>query len=550
MDYHKMDAVEIEFSKWQEATERGLSKVPERENLKLKRLYTPLDSCQQDYLSDAGFPGQYPYTRGVQSTMYRSRFWTMRQYAGFATAEESNERYKYLLNNGQTGLSVAFDLPTQIGYDSDHHLAAGEVGKVGVAVDSLRDMEILFNGIPLDRVSTSMTINAPAAVLLAMYIVVAEKQGVQPDQLQGTIQNDILKEYIARGTYIFPPEPSMRLVTDTFEYCSRNMPKWNMISVGGYHIREFGTTAAQEVAFAFANAIAYIEAAQTAGLKVDEFAASISWVFSADLNFLQEIAKFRAARRLWARIMKERFGVANPKGQMWRVHAHTSGSVLTYQQIDNNIVRTTWQTMAAILGGVQSFNTCTKDEAIALPTEESVRLALRTQQLLAHESGIADTVDPFAGSYCIESLTDSIEKDAKEYIAKIDEMGGAMMAIKKGYMQKEMSNSAYNYQKEIESKARVRVGVNEFVQQEEQTGQFMVVDPAVEKKQIEKIHHLKASRDNTRVVATLDRMRMAAENTENLMPYIIDTVKAYATLGEICDTMRSVFGEYHGDAQL
>jgi len=455
-----------------------------------------------------------------------------------------------LLEQGQTGLSVAFDLPTQIGYDSDHHLAQGEVGKVGVAIDSLADLEALFADIPLNKVSTSMTINGPAAVLLAMYIAVGEKQGATSDQLNGTIQNDILKEYIARGTYIFPPEPSMRLITDTFDYCSKNIPKWNVISVGAYHIREAGSTAVQEVAFAFSNAIAYIEAAKKVGLKVDDFAPGISWIFSADLNFLEEIAKFRAARRLWARIMKERFGAVDPKSQMLRFHVHTGGSVLTSQQPDNNVVRITWQAMSAILGGTQSLAACAKDEAIALPTEDSARLALRTQQLLAYESGIADTIDPFAGSYCIEALTDSIEREAMEYIAKIDAMGGAVAAIQKGFMQREMTSSAYRYQQAIESKARIRVGVNEFVTRDNHSGEYLTVDPAVGQRQTARLHEMKAGRDNAAVQAALVSLKKAAQGTDELMPYLIDTVKTYATLGEICGVLREVFGEYKAEAEI
>ena len=538
------------LEQWQTKTEKGLARFPERKNVAFKRLFTPLDVKDADYLTRVGFPGQYPFTRGVQPTMYRGRYWTMRQYSGFATAEESNRRYKYLLGQGQTGLSVAFDLPTQIGYDSDHVLAQGEVGKVGVAIDSLADMEALFDGIPLDKVSTSMTINGPAAVLLALYIAVAEKQGVQPQQLSGTIQNDILKEYIARGTYIFPPVPSMRLITDTFDYCSKNIPRWNVISVGAYHIREAGSTAVQEVAFAFANAIAYIEAAQKVGLKVDEFAPGISWIFTADLNFLEEIAKFRAARRLWARIMKERFGATDPKSQMLRFHVHTGGSVLTSQQPDNNVVRITWQALSAILGGTQSLATCAKDEAIALPTEESALLALRTQQLLAYESGVADTIDPLAGSYCIEALTDKIEAEAMEYIAKIDALGGAVTSIEKGYMQSEMANSAYQYQKAIETKERVVVGVNEFVTQETQGGEYLTVDPAVGEQQTAALNGMKARRDNAAVTVSLTALRQAAQGTENLMPYLIDAVKTYATLGEICGVLRDVYGEYKSEADI
>ena len=542
--------LEQAFAQWQAETEKGLARFPERKNLAFKRLFTPHDVKETDYLEQIGFPGKYPFTRGVQPTMYRARYWTMRQYSGFATAEESNRRYKYLLGQGQTGLSVAFDLPTQIGYDSDHILAQGEVGKVGVAIDSLADMEMLFEGIPLDKVSTSMTINGPAAVLLALYIAVAEKQGVQPQQLSGTIQNDILKEYIARGTYIFPPVPSMRLITDTFDYCSKNIPRWNVISVGAYHIREAGSTAVQEVAFAFANAIAYIEAAQKVGLKVDDFAPGISWIFTADLNFLEEIAKFRAARRLWARIMKERFGAVDPKSQMLRFHVHTAGSVLTSQQPDNNVVRIAWQALSAILGGTQSLATCAKDEAIALPTEDSALLSLRTQQLLAYESRVTDTIDPLAGSYCIEALTDQIEQAAREYIAKIDAMGGAVTAIEKGYMQTEMANSAYKYQKAIETKEQIVVGVNEFVTEETQSGEYLTVDPAVGEQQTVALSRMKAGRDNAAVTASLTALRQAAQGTDNLMPYLIDSVKTYATLGEICGVLRDVFGEYKSEADF
>ena len=542
--------LEQAFAQWQAETEKGLARFPERKNLAFKRLFTPNDVKGTDYLEQISFPGKYPFTRGVQPTMYRARHWTMRQYSGFATALESNLRYKYLLGQGQTGLSVAFDLPTQIGYDSDHILAQGEVGKVGVAIDSLADMEMLFEGIPLDKVSTSMTINGPAAVLLALYIAVAEKQGVSPRQLSGTIQNDILKEYIARGTYIFPPVPSMRLITDTFDYCSKNIPRWNVISVGAYHIREAGSTAVQEVAFAFANAIAYIEAAQKVGLKVDDFAPGISWIFTADLNFLEEIAKFRAARRLWARIMKERFGANDPKSQMLRFHVHTAGSVLTSQQPDNNVVRIAWQALSAILGGTQSLATCAKDEAIALPTEDSALLSLRTQQLLAYESRVTDTIDPLAGSYCIEALTDQIEQAAREYIAKIDAMGGAVTAIEKGYMQTEMANSAYKYQKAIETKEQIVVGVNEFITEETQGGEYLTVDPAVGEQQTAALNRMKARRDNAAVTASLTALRQAAQGTDNLMPYLIDAVKTYATLGEICGVLRDVFGEYKSEADF
>lgn len=524
---------------------KATAKFPERKNFEAQRLYTPLDIEDFDYDEKLGFPGQYPFTRGVQPTMYRGRLWTMRAYAGFATAEETNARYKYLLEAGQTGLSVAMDLPTQIGLDSDHELSHGEVGKVGVAIDSLADMEALFDGIPLDKVSTSMTINGPAAVLLAMYVAVAEKQGVKPEALKGTIQNDILKEYIARGTYIFPPRPSMRLITDTFEYCSKNIPKWNTISVGAYHIREAGASEVQEIAFAFANAMAYIDAAIKAGQKVDDFAPGISWIFTAGLDFFGEVAKFRAARRLWARIMKERYGASVPKAQMLRVHVHTAGSVLTAQQPLNNVVRITWQALSAVLGGIQSMACCAYDEAIALPTEESATLALRTQQLLAYESGVTDTIDPLAGSYYIETLTDKIEKEAYDYIDKIDRMGGAVAAIEQGYMQQEMAAHAYEYQHEVELGKRTVIGVNKFNDSKKLAEQdVLTADLSVGERQIARLEKMKAARDNEAVKAALEKLREAAKGTENLMPYLIDAVKTYATLGEICGVLREEFGEY------
>lgn len=524
---------------------KATAKFPERKNFEAQRLYTPFDIEDFDYGEKLGFPGQYPFTRGVQPTMYRGRLWTMRAYAGFATAEETNARYKYLLEAGQTGLSVAMDLPTQIGLDSDHELSHGEVGKVGVAIDSLADMEALFDGIPLDKVSTSMTINGPAAVLLAMYVAVAEKQGVKPEALKGTIQNDILKEYIARGTYIFPPRPSMRLITDTFEYCSKNIPKWNTISVGAYHIREAGASEVQEIAFAFANAMAYIDAAIKAGQKVDDFAPGISWIFTAGLDFFGEVAKFRAARRLWARIMKERYGASVPKAQMLRVHVHTAGSVLTAQQPLNNVVRITWQALSAVLGGIQSMACCAYDEAIALPTEESATLALRTQQLLAYESGVTDTIDPLAGSYYIETLTDKIEKEAYDYIDKIDRMGGDVAAIEQGYMQQEMAAHAYEYQHEVELGKRTVIGVNKFNDSKKLAEQdVLTADLSVGERQIARLEKMKAARDNEAVKAALEKLREAAKGTENLMPYLIDAVKTYATLGEICGVLREEFGEY------
>ncbi len=533
------------LASYEAKVKNSLVKFPERKKFTGKRLYTPLDMVGLDYNEKLGYPGQYPFTRGVQPTMYRGRLWTMRAYAGFATAEETNARYKYLLQAGQTGLSVAMDLPTQIGLDSDAELSRGEVGKVGVAIDSLADMEKLFEDIPVDKVSTSLTINGPAAVLLAMYVVVAEKQGVKPEQLKGTIQNDILKEYIARGTYIFPPRPSMRLITDTFAYCAQNIPKWNTISVGAYHIREAGASEVQEIAFAFSNAMAYIDAAIKAGQKVDDFAPGISWIFTAGLDFFSEVAKFRAARRLWARIMKERYGATVPKAQMLRVHVHTAGSVLAAQQPLNNVARITWQALSAILGGIQSMACCAYDEAIALPTEESATLALRTQQLLAYESGAADTIDPLAGSYYVEALTDKFEKEAYEYICKIEEMGGAVAAIEKGYMQSEMSAHAYEYQREIEDGARVVVGVNKFSDNKVvQTNDVLTADLSVAQRQIAKVNDMKAKRNQAEVDEALLHLRRAAEGEENLMPYLIAAVKTYATLGEICGVLREVFGEY------
>ena len=528
---------------------KATAKFPERPHMDAKqRLYTPLDIEGFNYLEKDGFPGQYPFTRGVQPTMYRGRLWTMRAYAGFATAEETNARYKYLLQAGQTGLSVAMDLPTQIGLDSDAELSHGEVGKVGVAIDSLADMEQLFDGIPLDKVSTSMTINGPAAVLLAMYVAVAEKQGVKPEQLRGTIQNDILKEYIARGTYIFPPRPSMRLITNTFEYCSKYIPKWNTISVRAYHIREAGASEVQEIAFAFANAIAYIDAAIKAGQKVDDFAPGISWIFTAGLDFFFEIAKFRAARRLWARIMKERYGATVPKAQMLRVHVHTAGSVLTAQQPLNNVARITWQAMSAVLGGIQSMACCAYDEALSLPTEESATLALRTQQLIAYESGVADTIDPLAGSYYVEALTNKIEKDAEEYIKKIDEMGGAVAAIEQGYMQREMAAHAYEDLTAIETGKKTVIGVNKYADNKGAAeGESLKADLSVGERQIKRVDAMKAKRDQAAVDKALGELKEACKGEENLMPYLIAAVKTYATLGEICGVMREVFGEYKQD---
>jgi methylmalonyl-CoA mutase N-terminal domain/subunit len=541
-----------EFERWEKTTlNKVISKSPERESsfmttshVELKRLYTPLDVPDKDYCSDLGFPGEFPFTRGVQPTMYRGRFWTMRQYAGFATPEETNKRYKYLLEHGQTGLSVAFDLPTQIGYDSDHPLSEGEVGKVGVAIDSLKDMEILFDGIPLDKVSTSMTINSTAAILLAMYIAVAERQGVNTEVLQGTIQNDILKEYAARGTYIYPPLESMRIITDIFSFCKDCVPRWNTISISGYHMREAGCTAVQEVAFTLADGIAYVEAAIRAGLDVDSFASRLAFFFCCHNNFIEEVAKFRAARRLWAKIMKERFKAKRDESCMLRFHTQTAGCSLTAQQPDNNVVRVAFQALAAVLGGTQSLHTNSRDEAYSLPTEDSVRIALRTQQIIAHEIGVADMIDPLGGSYAVEALTDEIEKKSLEYIDRIDAMGGAVKAIETGYLQAEIAESAYQYQKEIETKKRIVVGLNQYQVEEEPLRDILRIRPEVEQYQKEKLGRVKKERDNAKVKQTLALLKRAAQGTENVVPRVLEAVKVYTTLGEISDTLREVFGEY------
>ena len=545
------ETLKAKLEAYQAACEKAFEKTPERKNLKHNRLYTPLDIEGFDYETDLGVPGEFPYTRGVQPTMYRGRLWTMRMYAGFATAEESNKRYRYLIESGATGLSCAFDLPTQIGYDSDDVMAEGEVGKVGVAIDSLADMEILFDGIDLGKVSTSMTINAPASVLLAMYIAVGEKQGVPSTELKGTIQNDILKEYAARGTYIFPPKPSMRLITNIFEYCSQNVPKWNTISISGYHIREAGSTAAQEIAFTIADGIAYVEAALKAGLDVDTFAGRLSFFWNAHNNVLEEVAKFRASRRLWATIMKERFGAKKPKSMMLRVHTQTAGSMLTAQQVDNNIVRVALQTAAAVMGGTQSLHTNSRDEALALPTEASVQVALRTQQIVAYESGLADVVDPLGGSYYVEAMTNAIYDEAAEYIKKIDEIGGAVVAIEKGYIQKEIQESAYKWQMEVESGLRTIVGVNKFQVEEKAPEGLLRVDSSVGVNQSKKTQEVRASRDQAACDAALAALKAgAADESVNLMPLILDAVKTYATLGEICNVLREVFGEYQAHATL
>ena len=539
------------LEKWSKEVDRKISKRPERKpafvntsGIPINRLYTPLDHLEEDYLSNLGFPGEYPYTRGVQPNMYRGRFWTMRQYAGFASAEESNKRYRFLLDQGQTGLSVAFDLPTQIGYDSDNEIAIGEVGKVGVAIDSLSDVETLFQGIPLDKVSTSMTINAPAAVLLAMYIVVAEKQGADPKHLKGTIQNDILKEYSSRGTYIYPPKPSMRIITDIFSYCAEHVPLWNTISISGYHIREAGSTAVQEIAFTLANGIAYVDAALKAGLDVDQFGPRLSFFFNAHLDFLEEVAKYRAARKLWAHIMKERFHAKNPKSMMIRFHTQTAGCTLTAQQPKNNIVRVAYQALSAALGGTQSLHTNSMDEALSLPSQESVQIALKTQQIIAYETGVTDTVDPLAGSYYVEALTREIHDRAQAYIQKIDEMGGAAAAIEQGFVQREIQDSAYAYQRAIEKEERIVVGLNRFHIEEEKPKNLLRVNPAVRTEQIGRLKKLRTERNGEDVKKTLTSLDRGARGTENLMPLILDAVRVYATLGEICDVLRGVFGEY------
>lgn len=556
-DLEKIKTLRVKKEAWSKKVESKLDRAPERKkefrtdsNIPVERLYTPVEIAGLSYENDLGLPGEYPFTRGVQPTMYRGRLWTMRQYAGFGTAEETNRRFKYLLDQGQTGLSVAFDLPTQIGYDSDHPLARGEVGKVGVAIDSLQDMEVLFDGIPLDKVSTSMTINSPAAVILAMYIVLAEKQGVSPQQLNGTIQNDILKEYVARGTYIFPPHPSMRLITDIFAYCAEHVPNWNTISISGYHIREAGSTAVQEIAFTLADGIAYVDAAIKAGLDVDQFAPRLSFFFNAHLNFFEEIAKFRAARRIWARIMKERFGAKDPRSWMLRFHTQTAGSSLTAQQPDVNIMRVAFQALSAVLGGTQSLHTNSRDEALALPSEQSVLIALRTQQVIGYEIGVTDTVDPLGGSYYIEALTEEIEREVMKYIEKIDELGGAVQAIEKGFMQREIQQSAYTYQRQIESGERVVIGVNKFLMEAEMPKDLLKVNPAVAERQVEKLRKLQESRDQRQVAESLQKLRIVAQTTENLMPAIIEAVRVYATLGEICGILREVFGEYQQQVML
>jgi len=511
-------------------------------NIEVKRIYGEHDNSEKS--ADPGDAGEYPFTRGIYPSMYRGRFWTMRQYSGYATAKETNERYRYLLDRGQTGLSTAFDLPTQMGYNSDHPIAEGEVGKAGVAIDSLEDMEVLFNGIPLEKITTSMTINSTAAILLALYVAVAKKQGADLKKIGGTTQNDILKEYIARATYIYPPETSLRLVTDIFEYCNRNLPRWNTISISGYHIREAGSNAVQELAFTFANAIAYVSAALEKGLDIDQFGARLSFFFACHNNFFEEIAKFRVARMVWARIMKERFGAQNPKSTMLRFHTQTAGSTLTAQQPDNNIVRVTMQALAAVLGGTQSLHTNSKDEALSLPTEEASRIALRTQQIIAHESGVADTADPLGGSYFMENLTRKIEKRVWEYLDKIDAMGGALKAIESNFFQSEITQTAYEYQKAIESKEKIIIGVNDFREDEKEQPAILKVDPALRDKKMKQLQQLRDKRDSAIVGKLLEQLKTNARGSTNLLPTIVECVEAYATLGEISDALRVVFGTY------
>lgn len=553
-----IDEIHKKWEEWEKEDKRiTLSRQPERQkrfstisDLEIKDIYTPLDIKSLNYMEDLGFPGCFPYTRGIHPTMYRGKLWTMRQFSGFGTAEETNRRYKYLLSQGQTGLSVAFHYPTLMGYDSDHPRSRGEIGKCGVAVDTLRDMEILFDGIPLDKVTTSMTINGPAAILLAMYIAVAEKQGVSSYDIGGTIQNDILKEYIAQKSWIFPPRPSMRIITDIMAYCSKYVPRWNTISISGYHIREAGSTAVQELAFTLADGIAYVQAGIDAGLDVDEFAPRLSFFFNAHIDFFEEIAKFRAARRMWAKIMRDRFKAKNPRSYLMRFHTQTAGCSLTAQQPLNNIVRVTLQALAAVLGGTQSLHTNSMDETYALPTELAVTVALRTQQIIAEEAGVANTIDPLGGSYFVEYLTDKMEEEAWKYIRKIDEMGGMIAAIEQGYPQREISEAAYHYQKQLDRGEKVLVGVNKYVMEEEIPIPILKISEEVERVQIERLKEVKRTRDKEKFKDAMRRLKKAAQGNENLMPYILDAVKAYASIGEICDCLREVFGEYKDPAYL
>ena len=551
-DKDALGKIKTAKGKWEkEILDRALGKEKERKDVftsisgePIERLYTPLDVSDLDYNEQLGYPGQFPFTRGVQPTMYRGRFWTMRQYAGFGSARESNARYRYLLEQGQTGLSIAFDLPTQAGYDSDHPLSMGEVGKVGVAVDCIGDMRLLFDEIPLDKVTTSMTINAPATVLLAMYLAVADEQGIPYEKLGGTVQNDILKEITVRGQYIYPPRPSMKLTVDLIEYCFKNVPRWNSISISGYHIREAGSTAAQEAAFTIADGIAYVQACVERGLDVDKFAPRLSFFFNAFTNVVEEVAKFRAARRVWARIMKERFGAKDPRSLMLRFHVQTGGVTLTAQQPLNNIIRVTLQAYAAALGGCQSLHTNSYDEALCLPTEQAVTVALRTQQIVAEESGATDSIDPLAGSYMVEALTDKIEKQVNDYLEKIDNMGGTLKAIEKNYIQKEIQQSSYRFQKEIENNERVYVGINKYTMEEAPPANLLKVDMKVGQAEAEKLRKMRAARDAKRWEKALENLRKVSEKNENVMSAVIEAVKAEATIGEICDVWREIYGEY------
>jgi methylmalonyl-CoA mutase N-terminal domain/subunit len=552
-DDKKLEKLSKEQKRWEQTTlPNWIKQCKERKtefhntsNMPIKRLYTPEDIAEMDYLRDLGFPGEYPFIRGVHATMYRGRFWTMRQFSGFGTAEQTNKRFKYLLKEGETGLSIAFDYPTIMGYDSDHLMGKGEVGICGVAIASLKDMEVLLNGIPLDKVTTSMTINGPAAMLLAMYVVVGDNQGVSREKLGGTTQNDNLKEYFAQKLCIYPPTPSVKLTTDIIEYCARHLPRWNPISISGYHIREAGANAVQELAFTIYDGITYVESTMKRGLKVDDFAHRLSFFFASHNDFFEEIAKFRAARRIWAKLMKERFHAKNPRSMWMRMHVQTSGCTLTAQQPLNNITRTTMQALAAVLGGTQSLHTNSFDEALALPSEGAVRVALRTQQVIAHESGATNTIDPVAGSYYIEALTNEMEEKAMEYIRKVDDMGGAIVAIEKGFFQKEIADSAYKYQRETDERKRIIVGVNDYtIEKDEYPIELLRVDPKVEHEQLASLQKLKRERDSRKAEEALSRLRRAAEKDENLMPSIIDAVKSYATLGEVCEVLRQVYGEY------
>jgi len=551
-DKEELERIAQEKERWEETTlKKALDRSGERpdtdfrtSSTESKRLYTPLDIAETDYARDVGFPGEYPYTRGVQPTMYRGRQWSIRQYAGYGTAEETNQRFKFLLSQGQPGLSVAFDLPTQLGYDSDDPMSRGEVGKAGVAVDTLHDMETTFDGIPLDQVSTSMTINAPAAVLVAMYTVVGQKQGVPNDKIQGTVQNDVLKEYVARGTYIYPPRPSLRLAADLMAYCAKETPRFNSISISGYHIRDAGSTAVQEMAFTFANAIAYIDGALDRGVEIDSFAPRISWIFNTQNNFLEEAAKYRALRRMWAKVMRERYGAKDPRSWMFRSHVQTGGATLTAQQPELNIVRATYQGLAAVLGGIQSLALACYDEALALPTEEAQRIAVRTQQIIAYESGVTDSADPLAGSYYVEWLTNELEKRAWEYLHRIEDMGGAVAAIESGFIQREIQEASWAYQRAVDEGKKTIVGVNRFQLEDEEPQMVFKVDPETERAQVKKLHAFKKQRDDAAVRAALKRLDEACRDRENLLYPIVEAVKVYATLGEICGVMRNVFGDY------